>query len=198
VQAGQTLLDLPAGGGYLQAHLPRGVAVTARELTPGFDATTEVLGSSDWDLGTFDHVVCLAALHHIDDQPGFLARLCRHVAPGGTLHLADVGAGSNLVAFLDGFVGGFNETGHQGRYLDADALPVVAGTCAASRVADVACPWEFEDDEQMLDFCNDLFGLRDCPRARLLDALERYVGVDRNGTRTALRWHLTYVDLHPA
>lgn len=198
VRPGESLLDLPAGGGYLHARLPPGVRVTARELTPGFGGDAEVLGPGPWNLGQFDHVVCLAALHHIEDQTGFISRLCSHVAPGGTLHLADVAAHTGQAAFLDGFVGRFNETGHEGLYLDRDSLPLDPAHCRADRVEDVACAWEFDGDDQMLEFCAGLFGLRDCPRALLLEALEQQVGVDRSGGRTLLNWRLTYVDIHPA
>ena len=195
---GESLLDLPAGGGYLRAHLPEGVHTTSRELTGGFQAGTEVLGAEDWALGQFDHVVCLAALHHIEDQPGFLSRLAGHVAPGGTLHVADVAAGTGLARFLDGFVGRYNETGHEGRYLDPDRLPLTGALRAGVvRAVELDCPWLFVDETQMLDFCTDLFGLADCPAAALLDALDRDVGVERRPDGVALRWRLLYMDVRP-
>jgi len=198
VLPGESLLDLPAGGGYLRAHLPEGVRTTSRELTGGFQADTEVLGPGDWALGRFDHVVCLAALHHIEDQPGFLARLAGHVGPGGTLHVADVAAGTGLARFLDGFVGRYNETGHEGRYLDPDRLPLTDALRArVTRADEVDCPWAFADEARMLDFCANLFGLQDCPVDALRDALERDVGVDRGPDGVALRWRLLYLDVRP-
>jgi hypothetical protein len=197
VSPGQSVLDLPAGGGYLKAHLPRGVDVTERELTPGFDAMTPVLGPGAWDLGRYDHVVCLAALHHIDDQPGFVARLAAHAAPSGTLHVADVRAGSDIARFLDGFVGRFNETGHEGRYLDPDALPLPpAMRRSVARVEEVDCPWHFDDEGQMLSFCGALFGLRRCSSSQLLDALAQ-IGIERHPQGVALQWRLLYVDIRP-
>ncbi|WP_133478190.1 class I SAM-dependent methyltransferase [Cognatilysobacter segetis] len=201
VEAGQHVLDLPAGGGYLGSYLPRGARLTARELTPGFHGNVEVVPLTGTDLtglGPFDHAVCLAALHHVEDPAAVLARMAGRLAPGGVLHFADVAQGSGISRFLDGFVGRYNETGHDGRYLDADALPLSPDLGGAvTRVEDAACPWHFADEAEMLAFCSDLFGLSDCPRQALLDALARDVGIDATGDGICLRWRLTYVDVQP-
>lgn len=196
VLPGATLLDLPSGGGYLASKLPEGVAVTTRELTPGFGPAVQVVDADDWKLGKFDHIVCLAALHHIEDQPAFLARLCSHLASSGTLHFADVAAGSPHAEFLDGFVGRYNETGHDGRYLDRQALPLQPDPAfTVTRVDDVSCPWRFTSDDHMLAFCNDLFGLVDCPRSELSEVLHDTIGVRHVADSVLLDWRLVYVDV---
>lgn len=197
VRPGQTLLDVPAGGGYLARHLGAGVATTSRELTAGFSDDVAVLEGADWQLGSFDHAVCLAALHHIDDQTGFLGRLGSHLAAGGVLHVADVAAGSPHAEFLDGFVGHYNETGHEGRYLRRDALPLPPGM-RLLRAQDLACPWRFRDMEALLAFCSDLFGLVDCPRPALRAALGDLIGIAEDAGGVALQWRLTYVDMQAA
>lgn len=195
VQAGQRVLDLPAGGGYLAQQLPAGVEVVSLELSEGFGGGVAVLdGDSPWPWGRFDHAVCLAALHHIEAQDAFLARMLGTLAPGGTLHLADVVAGSGLARFLDGFVGRYNGTGHEGTYLRNDRARFAAlGDVVRCEVAD--CAWTFADDAAMLDFCGRLFGLEDCPDAALREALEDLVGVRRTHDAVELAWRLLYVDL---
>lgn len=197
VHPGQTLLDVPAGGGYLARHLGAEVSTTSRELTAGFSDDVAVLEDADWRLGAFDHAVCLAALHHIDDQMGFLGRLGSHLAAGGVLHIADVAAGSPHAEFLDRFVGRYNETGHEGRYLRRNALPLPAGM-RLRRAEDLACPWRFRDVEQLLAFCADLFGLVDCPPTTLRSALDDLVGIAEDEGGVALQWRLTYVDMQAA
>ena len=193
----QRVLDMPAGGGYLASFLPSDADLVSLELTPGFGAGASVHDSSQpWPWGSFDHVVCLAALHHIEDQPGFIRGLLDRLQPGGTLHLADVPAGSSLVRFLDGFVGRFNITGHQGGYLP-DHAEFFSALGDVQRIGELECPWAFASEAEMLEFCAQLFGLVDCPQAELLQALHDDVGIKRNGAGLHLNWRLLYVDIQP-
>jgi len=195
VGPGQRVLDLPAGGGYLGRYLPPDAELLGLELTEGFGGGVGVHDPAQpWPWGRFDHVVCLAALHHIDDQPDFIGRLLKRLQPGGTLRLADVAAGSSLVRFLDGFVGRYNSTGHEGSYLPHDEA-YFAALGEVDRIAELPCPWEFAGEAEMLDFCAQLFGLVDCPREALLRALRDEVGIERNGTGVRLEWRLLYVDI---
>ena len=195
VRAGARVLDLPAGGAYLGQHLPAGCELVSLELSDGFGAGVAVVdAASPWRWGRFDHAVCLAALHHIDAPDDFLARLLTHLAPGGTLHLADVAAGSGIARFLDGFVGRYNLTGHEGTYLRADPARFAA-LGAVARCEEAACPWVFADEAQMVDFTGRLFGLVDCPDEALREALHELVGVRVTGDAVALDWRLVYVDL---
>lgn len=195
VEPGQRVLDLPAGGGYLGGYLPPNAELLGLELTEGFGGGVSVHDPAQaWPWGRFDHIVCLAALHHIDDQPGFIASLVDRLQPGGTVHLADVPAGSNIVRFLDGFVGRYNSTGHEGSYLPHDK-GYFAALGEVDRIAELPCPWEFAGEAEMLDFCTQLFGLVDCPPEALLRALRDCVGIERNGEGLRLDWRLLYVDL---
>jgi SAM-dependent methyltransferase len=195
VRAGQRVLDMPAGGAYLAGYLPADAELVSVELSAGFGAGASVHDpAGDWPWGRFDHVVCLAALHHIADQPAFIRGLLSRLAPGGTLHLADVPAGSPLVRFLDGFVGRFNSTGHEGAYLPADPA-FFAALGQVRRCAELPCPWRFDSEQALAAFCMQLFGLEDCPEQELLQALRRDVGLSREGEAWRLDWRLLYVDL---
>jgi len=197
-QVGQRVLDIPAGGGYLRRHLPRGIELVSLELTAGFGNGVPVYDPAQpWTFGTFDHIVCLAALHHIEHQAGFIGGLLTHLHPRGTLHLADVPGGSGLTHFLDGFVGRYNVTGHAGLYLPHDpAWFAELGNVA--RFGELPCPWTFENEQQMLEFCGGLFGVVDCPPAALCQALQEHVGFHHEQDRVVLDWRLLYVDLQPA
>lgn len=198
VLAGQRVLDVPAGGGYLARQLGDRISVTSLELTAGFHgAVSTVDPKADWPIGRFDHVVCLAALHHIRDKPAFIDKLLGHVADGGVLHLADVALGSPLCRYLDGFVGHYNCTGHEGDYMDPQVLPIPADA-RVLRAAEVACPWRFTDRAHLLAFCRDLFGLDDCPMDALEESLASLVGIRDIDGAAILDWRLLYVDLQPA
>jgi SAM-dependent methyltransferase len=194
VGPGQTVLDIPAGGGYLARVLPRNVGITELELSAGFTPHLRLVDANgDWGVGSFDHAVCLAGLHHIADQDGFVSRLVRHVRPGGVVHVADVDRATALGRFLDGFVGRFNVTGHEGKYLDAASFAALPDTVLlSSEVRE--CPWRFANVERLLDFAADLFGLVAYPRDQLSNELHR-IGIHAGSNGVVLRWQLRYVDL---
>jgi hypothetical protein len=197
VEAGQRVLDIPAGGAYLARFLPATAELLSMELTPGFGTDVTVHDpAQSWEWGDFDHVVCLAALHHIEQQPDFIRGLVSRLRRGGTLHVADVCRGSGLSRFLDEFVDRYGTTGHEGNYLSEDAA-FFSGLGRVSRIGQFECPWIFKDDAEMLGFCSRLFGLADCPPEHLMLALQEHVGVARCADGIRLNWRLLYVDLQP-
>jgi SAM-dependent methyltransferase len=200
VRAGERVLDVPAGGGYLRARLP-GAQVTELEFSEGFAAGIPVVSPlGDWSPvagGPFDHAVCLAALHHISDGDALVGKLLDRLAPGGVLHLADVPAGSGIATFLDGFVGRYNQTGHAGLYRRTDAA-AWARLGRVLRCEECLVPWQFASDADLAGFTARLFGLSGCSDADLLQALEREVGVERDADGVRLMWRLWYVDLAAA
>lgn len=192
---GERILDLPAGGGYLARRLGARARVTSVEITHGFHPAIPIVDPGDLSmLHGHDRATCVAALHHFEDAPAFLARLGRTVAPGGLLHIADVAAGSPLCAFLDGFVGRYNTTGHAGRYLPTEPAHY-APLGRVLRCAEVGCPWRFAHEAGLLAFCGTLFGLVDCPPAELREALQRQVGIRATQAGVELDWRLLYVDI---
>ncbi len=195
VGSGKSLLDVPAGGGYLARRLPKGVTITELELTKGFTPHLRVVPTyGNWDVGKFDHTVCLAALHHIQEQDQFVAQLAQHTKPGGFIHLADADITQPIATFLDGFVGLFNITGHYGKYINSDSFASISGT---KRIASEirACPWRFANEELALDFAADLFGLANYPRAEFRNTVRQLVGMREEGGAVLLDWKLRYVDL---
>ncbi|MES2973542.1 MAG: methyltransferase domain-containing protein [Pseudomonadota bacterium] len=201
---GQRVLDVPAGGAYLRARLPQ-AQVTELEFSEGFSAGVPVVQPlGDWAVhlagagaGPFDHVVCLAALHHIQEGDAFVRRLLTLLGPGGVLHMADVPLGSKVAGFLDGFVGRYNQTGHNGLYRAADPQ-AWARLGRVLRCEERVVPWRFATDNDMLAFTAGLFGVRDCPMPELMHALETQVGVVRSAEGVSLQWRLWYVDLAAA
>ena len=189
------ILDIPAGGGYLARHLGGRAQVTSLEITPGFCPDTPLVDPDD--LGAFsgyDRAVCLAALHHFEDPIGFLGSLRRTLKPGGILHVADVRAGSPLCEYLDGFVGRYNITGHNGHYLDPDRASY-ASLGHVERCKEVPCRWQFSNEADMLTFAGGLFGLVDYPVTALREALQRHVGFRTTKVGVELDWRLLYIDI---
>ena len=189
------ILDIPAGGGYLARYLGNRAQVTSLEITPGFSADTALVDPGDLSaFSGYDRAVCLAALHHFEDPIDFLTRLRTTLKPGGVLHVADVCAGSPLCDFLDGFVGRYNITGHDGRYLGGDRARY-ASLGRVERCKEVLCRWQFKDEADMLAFAANLFGLVDHPLPELHDALRCLVGFRATASGVELDWRLIYIDI---
>lgn len=197
VFAGDTVVDIPAGGGYLQKFVPSGVTVSGLEISAGFQGEPLVVPAfGDWNVGKFSRGVCLAAAHHIEDKPRFVRKLAEHVMPGGYVHLADVVAGSRESVFLDGFIGQYNETGHQGLYLqeDADTLARSAGLqLVRDEVLDTS--WRFGSLGEAVAFATLLFGVKRCPQDSLMQMMTTLLGMRPQGGGWVVPWHLRYLDL---
>ncbi len=192
----ETILDIPAGGGYLQAFVPDGVTVKGLEISDGFHGEPSVVPMfGDWKVGKFSRGVCLAASHHIEDKPRFLKKLAEHIEPNGYIHLADVVSGSKESVFLDGFIGQFNETGHQGMYL-ADNSNEIADQSGLQLTRDEVrdTSWRFQSLTEALGFATLLFGVTGCPQDRLMQMMTAVLGMHPQGDLWIVPWHLRYLD----
>lgn len=199
-QPGERVIDIPSGGGYLGERVPAGVEVVAVEASDAFVERGRAQGVSPVAAGLrgegiapgrADVVISLAGMHHERDHAELFAAWRRLLRPGGRLVAADVIAGSEQAAFLDGFVGEWTVTGHAGHYFGADLaeLGKSAGLVDV-RVVDGSYHWWAASDAELVGFCTSLFGLEDVAPAQVLAALERGPGLCREGERTGLRWGL--------
>lgn len=197
----RNVADVPSGGGYLAPYLPDGVRLDAYDPAEAFraagrsifpvDLSAPRLARRDYDL-----VACLASIHHVEDKGAFFAALAEHVAPGGSIVIADVPASSRIAGFLDHFIGLHNGTGHDGLYLGADD-PFAFGRdhqrVVDAQVALRPCPWVFADEAEMVAFCRLLFGTPGLAPGAMVEALESRVGVTREGGEVRVEWELAYI-----
>ena len=201
LQAGEHLLDVPSGGGYLAKHLDATLKVPALvrslEFTPGFDPDVEVVDPhTPWPVAasSMQRCICLAALHHIHDLDGFLANATNVIRPFGLLHLADVLPGSGIMHFLEQFVDRHTSTGHRGIYRNFQQLHWPSNLEVLT-IETRPCPWYFDSRQQMLHFCQQLFGMDKSCQPCLEQALEDYIGIQHRGKGVELQWSLSYADL---
>lgn len=124
--SGECLVDVPSGGGCLEAFLNRKIpnslhSVQNLEFTEGFGPSPCVVApGSYWPIApkSADRVICLAAAHHIQDLSALYLNIKPVLRPGGIFHLADVAPFSGVQVFLESFVHCYTPGWHRGLYRD--------------------------------------------------------------------------------
>ncbi|WP_338848685.1 methyltransferase domain-containing protein [Massilia sp. W12] len=201
LQAHDSMLDIPSGGGYLQHYLDTPCAIQCFDFSAGFahegGAHVQKIDAHApfWPIGVASRVVSLAGLHHFDDPLAAVARLLRHVQPGGVLHVADVAQDSPQGAFLNGFVDRYNPQGHKGNFFPT-ARSAWPADWRISRLRQENIPWVFADVQAMCWFCCNLFGVPLQHAAALQAELARLPGYTEYADRCELHWSLLYLDVH--
>jgi SAM-dependent methyltransferase len=201
-RAGETLVDAPAGGGYLASRLPAGVRYVAVEAArpffercpdgDGFSRVLSPLAKIDLPDRSADLVTCLTGLHHEPDVGGALAELVRVLRPGGRFGVADVQLGSPPDRFLNGFVHEHSRTGHRGAFFD-DSFADTLREAGLGELTIAAAPlrWRFADEPAMVAFVGLLFGVDLATPAEIRAAIAETLGTDPlPGGGIALRWSL--------
>ncbi|WP_376695977.1 class I SAM-dependent methyltransferase [Wenzhouxiangella sp. EGI_FJ10305] len=202
IRAGETLIDAPAGGGYLARALNPGVDYIAVEPVRSFfercpegkHRTKVFSGLARIPLpdGCADAVVSLAGLHHEPDLPAVFEELFRLLRPGGRFAMADVARGSPPDTFLNDFVHRHNSAGHRGEFFDESVVGLLSRAGLVSIRLDYCdIGWRFEDENEMLAFVRDLFGIDLADDATLRDAASNILGVrDEGAAGVVMNWQL--------
>lgn len=187
----ETILDVPALGGYLKKYCLPETSVLFLDFSQSINGIDVVSPYEKWNINLVDRIVCLAAVHHIQKLDLFLQNLCLHVKKNGFVHIADVSIDSQISHFLDDFVGPNTSTKeHKGKYYDWKRVDFPSN----SNVIDIeerSCPWIFRSESEIAEYCRLLFDLQNVSDKEILSALERHVGIKNN----KINWRLTYVDL---
>ncbi len=196
-----TLLDVPSGGGYLRKFLPDTCDLVEFEPCEKFlQGQTHIITETGLEElilpgNRYDAIVCLAAIHHVKNKAHFLSQCYQALKPGGIFVLGDVNQTSLIAQFLDDFAGLHNGTGHQGYYLGRHEAASLAGNCGfvVTEVEEKPCPWVFDSQSAMLEFCRLLFGLQSVSDDTLIQQLEKFIGIKINPRSIELNWHLLYL-----
>ena len=91
--AGSRVLEIGCGAGELATMLAqRGLNVEAIDRAPRDEFPATAASLEDYQTGkTFDCVIAMLVLHHVDDLGGALAKMARLLRPGGFAAIDDYG-----------------------------------------------------------------------------------------------------------
>ena len=191
------ILDLPAGGGYLQRHLKKGVNYLAYDFSGEFNDNHQGIkkcreGRIELGDESVDEIVSLAAFHHIAARQEFYCEMKRILKPGGRLIIGDVVAGGKLDRFLNGFLDTWNSMGHNGRFITNNDINNINRCGFKVKFEKDQYFWNFSSQEDAIEFFRLLFCLDLKPSDQ--DVIEAFqeLGV-RESKRYLIAWELGFL-----
>lgn len=203
VKSNATLIDLPSGGGYLACYLQSNTRCVFVETSEQFYNACQPSGDNRKLMGDFTHVpmasnsadylVCLAALHHVDNMSAFFNETKRLLKVDGEFLIVDVPQYCQSAAFLDQFVDAHNSMGHRGAFIRPATYQALLDT-GFHVIHDerVNMRWHFDSQQQMLDFCRGLFGLDLASDNQIMQGLQEYLDVEIE-EHCSFAWTLCYI-----
>jgi SAM-dependent methyltransferase len=205
VQPGETIVDMPSGGGYLRNYLPdRSVKMIAVETCRAFyecAATRDDVQSMLCDLeampledASIDVVISLAGLHHARSLTTIFQEVRRILKPGGRFCLADGEEGSSVAGFLNRFVNSHNSMGHRGQFIDSPFIDQLR-TSGLVIESDQPCrySWNFESTSHMSRYCALLFGLDQATPEQIITGIQDHLGYQEQGGVCRMSWELRLI-----
>ncbi|OUR73854.1 hypothetical protein A9Q78_02185 [Methylophaga sp. 41_12_T18] len=193
-----TIVDVPARGAYLQRYLPDSCIYRPYEPCTNFlnadQSPVNPLLPLPFEDDSADIVFSIAGMHHQADKKAVYRELYRIMAKSSQLVVADVHQDSSVANFLDLFVGNHNSTGHQGLYLNSNSLPELSSAGFQIQSAErIACPWQFNNTQEMANFCRSLFDLQSITASKIISAIECSLGITSEHNKVSMNWELFYI-----
>lgn len=192
------LLDVPAGGAYLQHYLAEGIVYQGLDFSTGFVGQADIKACSETHIpvvtNSIDKALCLAAMHHVQDKAGLINEFSRCLVSGGLLLIGDVIAETKEARFLNGFVDCWNSLGHDGDFINFDRdCSLLQSLGFATENVVKHYQWNFESEAQCHDYLRLLFALDKQPeKVELSNALDA-LGIKKTSSGFHLNWSLGFI-----
>lgn len=204
---GDRLIDLPAGGGYLQEYLPADIKVHCLEASQAF---CNFCHASGYQASLYQHdtlplpdqyanaLLSIAGIHHVADKAALFAEMYRILKNNAVICVADVASGSAVARFLDTVVHRYTSTGDRGLYLSDDTALLIqqAGFQISSHEPVEYC-WKFTSIQAMTDYCKLLFGMEKASPEQVLEGIRELLHYDQHSNgEVNLHWSLYCITGH--
>lgn len=192
-----TILDLPAGGGYLQKYLNEKINYLPYDFSGEFNDNHQRIkkcreGKIELADESVDEVVSLAAFHHIVARDEFYSEMQRILKTGGQFILGDVIADGKLDRFLNGFLDTWNSMGHKGMFITDKDINEIEKTGFKVKFEKDQYFWRFRTQQEAIEFFRLLFCLDLKPSDReVIQALEELGVSKKNGFDIC--WELGFI-----
>ena len=197
---GGQILDVPAGGGYLKAYLPDGWIYLGKDFSGGFGTNHNlVVKCSEIDLGvpasSFDAVICLAAMHHVENKEAFFKAAKKALKPDGIFLIGDVIKESKEAEFLNGFVDEWNSLGHDGDFIDQKRdIELLKKNGFESDYKRSDYHWNFANKQQAFSYFRHLFTLDKNPSDDHLGKAIRKLNARESSEGFHIQWSLGFIE----
>lgn len=190
----KNVLDIPSGGGYLKKYLPNNIELISADFSEGF--TNENIQLVDptqfsYSDNSFDLVLSLSGLHHLNDVPKFVNECLRVLKANGSFIFSDVKKDTAVDIFLNEFVNEYNSLGHNGIFFTEDSFnefPLLQQKIIRTQYNQY--PFVFKDKSEMLCFFSYFFGLDKANENIIYDGIRDILGIKSTANGLEVDWGL--------
>jgi len=189
-QPNEVIVNIPGACVDISKYLPSSVIYKPYETNRIFSSLTGISYTANFDIpepnNSVDKVISLASLHHStdDERIEFYKSAYRCLKPGGKLIIGDVCIDSQEDKWLNEFVNKFN--GHNGKFWSVDDAKLMHNFNVKTEMKKY--PWVFSSQNEMIDFCKHLFGIKNASDMEIAEGLKKYL----NASVTEFEWSLLY------
>lgn len=195
LQPYERLVNIPAGGIAINAYIDPTLKIDYMGFEPLQEHQKNDNEYCDFTSipltnACVDKVISLAAFHHVQaKRTEALCEFHRILKEQGTLVIGDVIEGSPQAYWLNVFVNQYNSNGHNGLFLKEEEASSIEQLGFKVETSRHTYHWNFDNDEQAVDFVQNLFGIDLVPSTNmLLDAMKEHLGYNDN----RFEWQLLY------
>ena len=188
------VLDIPSGGAYLKKYLPKNIELISADFSEGFtNENIQLVNPTQFSYSdnSFDLVLSLSGLHHLDDVPKFVHECLRILKKNGSFIFSDVKRDSPVDFFLNEFVNKYNSLGHNGVFFSENSFsefPLLQEKIIRTQYYQY--PFVFRDKSEMLTFFSFFFGLDKANENIIYDGIRDILGINSTEDGIEVDWGL--------
>lgn len=190
----KNVLDIPSGGGYLKKYLPKNIELISADFSEGFTNENIQLANPTqftYPDNSFDLVLSLSGLHHLNDVPKFVNECLRVLKQNGSFIFSDVKKDTAVDFFLNEFVDKYSSLGHNGIFFTENSFnefPLLQQKIIRTQYNQY--PFVFKDKSEMLCFFSYFFGLDKANEDIIYDGIRDILGIKSTENGLEVDWGL--------